>query len=67
MMKKIGNFKSEIVLIPAEKKYGQGYDDIFRRIPEISKAKQVLKWEPKISLEDGLRKTINYYSQNERA
>jgi len=63
LMKKIGKFKSEIKIIPCEEKYGEGYDDIYRRVPDISKAKKILKWEPKISLEEGLKKTINYYKK----
>lgn len=31
------------------------------RKPDISLAKKVLKWEPKYSLHEGLKKTINYY------
>ncbi|MEO0088406.1 MAG: SDR family NAD-dependent epimerase/dehydratase, partial [candidate division WOR-3 bacterium] len=31
------------------------------RCPDIRKAKEILKWEPKISLEEGLRKTIDYF------
>ncbi len=61
IMKKVGNFKSEIIMIPAEKIYGKGYEDIFRRVPDISKAKKILKWEPKVSLEQGLKLTINYF------
>jgi len=36
-------------------------DDPMRRQPDISKAKEVLGWEPKVSLEEGLQKTIEYY------
>jgi len=61
LMKKVGNFKSDIVFIPAEKKYGEGYDDIPRRVPDCSKAERVLGWKPTISLEEGLEKTIKYY------
>jgi len=32
-----------------------------RRQPDISKARKVLNWEPKISLEEGLEKTIPYF------
>ncbi len=36
-------------------------DDPMQRQPDISLAKKVLKWEPKIHLEDGLKKTIKYF------
>ena len=61
LMKRIGKFKSKIVIIPAEKKYGKGYDDIFRRIPDCTRAKEILGWQPTTSLEEGLKKTIDYY------
>ncbi|MBI3620046.1 GDP-mannose 4,6-dehydratase [Candidatus Roizmanbacteria bacterium] len=38
-----------------------GQDDPKRRKPDISKAKQLLQWSPKVSLPDGLRKTIAYF------
>lgn len=37
-------------------------DDPTRRCPDISKAKEVLDWQPKIGLESGLEKTIQYFS-----
>jgi len=60
LMKKIGKFDSEIKLIPAEKKYGKGYDDIFRRIPNCARIMS-LGWEPKVSLEEGIIKTIESF------
>lgn len=39
-------------------------DDPMRRKPDISKAKGKLGWEPKIKLEEGLQKTIEYYKLN---
>lgn len=38
-------------------------DDPSRRRPDIGKAKKLLGWEPKIDLEQGLIKTIDYFSQ----
>jgi UDP-glucuronate decarboxylase len=36
-------------------------DDPKQRRPDISLAKQVLGWEPKVALEDGLKETIAYF------
>lgn len=36
-------------------------DDPIRRCPDISKAKQLLGWEPKIGLDDALKKTIEWF------
>ena len=36
-------------------------DDPKQRRPDISFAKSALKWEPKVSLEDGLKETIAYF------
>jgi dTDP-glucose 4,6-dehydratase len=36
-------------------------DDPRKRRPDISKAKRLLGWEPKVALEQGLRETIEYF------
>jgi dTDP-glucose 4,6-dehydratase len=38
-------------------------DDPKRRCPDISKARRVLKWEPKVALEDGLKMTLAYFKE----
>ena len=52
---KLCKSKSKIVFLPLPK------DDPVRRKPDISLAKKVLKWEPKIPLEEGLKRTIEYF------
>ena len=36
-------------------------DDPKRRCPDISRAKALLGWAPKVTLEDGLKETIAYF------
>ncbi|MBI4619619.1 MAG: SDR family oxidoreductase [Desulfobacterales bacterium] len=38
-------------------------DDPKVRQPEISKAKKLLNWEPKISLDEGLKMTLEYFKE----
>jgi dTDP-glucose 4,6-dehydratase len=40
----------------------QPQDDPQRRCPDISKAKRLLGWEPKVPLAEGLRMTIDYFT-----
>ncbi|MEE4258902.1 MAG: UDP-glucuronic acid decarboxylase family protein [Bacteroidales bacterium] len=49
--------KSKIVFKPLPS------DDPMQRKPDISLAKKQLDWEPKIKLEEGLKKTIVYFDQ----
>ena len=54
---KLTNSKSKIIYKPLPE------DDPKRRKPDITKAKQILKWQPKVSLEEGLLKTIEYFKE----
>jgi nucleoside-diphosphate-sugar epimerase len=38
-------------------------DDPTNRKPDIALAKNILNWEPLISLENGLAQTINYFKE----
>lgn len=55
IIKKLSQSESEIVFKTI------GEDDPKKRCPDITKAKNLLNWQPKISLEDGLLKTIEYF------
>jgi len=50
-----------IVSVSGEAFYGEGYEDSDRRIPDISKARALLGWEPKWALRDLLEATMRYY------
>jgi UDP-glucuronate decarboxylase len=53
-LKIITQSKSEVVFLPLPS------DDPTNRKPDITLAKRLLNWEPKVSLEEGLRKTIEF-------
>jgi UDP-glucose 4-epimerase len=61
MMKKVGKFDSKIEKVPYAKVFGPSYQDIIRRCPDVEKLKKTLKWKPQVSLETGLKHTIEYY------
>jgi UDP-glucuronate decarboxylase len=51
----LSNSNSELALKPLPK------DDPIKRKPDITLAKEKLNWEPVVSLEEGLKKTIEYF------
>ncbi|TMJ72303.1 MAG: SDR family oxidoreductase [Alphaproteobacteria bacterium] len=38
-------------------------DDPRQRCPDITRAREALKWQPRVGLEDGLKRTIGYFDQ----
>jgi dTDP-glucose 4,6-dehydratase len=38
-------------------------DDPKQRCPDITKARRILRWEPKVDLEEGLKRTYEYFRQ----
>ena len=55
-IKKLTNSKSEILYLPKTQ------DDPSQRKPDISTAKRELDWEPDVTVEEGLDKTIAYFA-----
>ena len=41
----------------------RGMGDPQQRQPDITRARELLDWEPKVSLEDGLMRTITYFQE----
>ena len=55
--------KSTIEKIAYEKAYPEGFEDMQRRVPDISKIKQVLGWAPEINLEQIIKDIATYNSK----
>jgi UDP-glucose 4-epimerase len=54
---------SEIRYTPYEEYYGPGFEDTRRRVPDITRAREILNWTPAVDLEDGLMRTIQWWQK----
>ena len=45
---------SEIIMIPYEKAYAPGFEDMQRRVPDISRVQSLVGWRPEITLAETL-------------
>jgi nucleoside-diphosphate-sugar epimerase len=52
---------SEIIIKPSGEFYGKGYQDIQTRVPSIKNAKERLGWEPKVTFDEALKKTLDSF------
>jgi len=60
LVKKMTGSSSEIVIIPYEEAYKEGFEDMRRRLPDISKINALTGYEPTLVLEEILEKVMEY-------
>jgi UDP-glucose 4-epimerase len=60
-VKTLTGSKSEIVCIPYEKAYGEGFEDMPRRVPDLDKIGKLIGYRPSKSLDEILRGVIDYF------
>ena len=53
--------KVSIVQVRSDAYYGTGYQDIMTRKPSIRQAKQKLGWAPKVTMDEAIAKTLDFY------
>ena len=51
---------SEIIRIPYDKAYEAGFEDMRRRVPDISKIERLIGWKPTTNLETTIDQIIAY-------
>jgi UDP-glucose 4-epimerase len=49
---------SEIVLVPYDEAYEEGFEDMLRRVPDTGKLHDLVGWEPKLTLDEILGDVI---------
>jgi dTDP-glucose 4,6-dehydratase len=55
----LANSKSKIRYVPKD------FPDVELRVPDIMLAKELLNYSPKIDLQEGIRRTINWFKEQE--
>ena len=58
--------KARLVETSSGEYYGPGYQDILTRVPSIERARKLLGWSPKVTLADGIRRTLDFYLSGRR-
>lgn len=64
-VKALTNSSSEIIYVPYDEAYEEGFEDMPRRVPDISKVQALVGFRPRMPLEGILQTVINYYSEAE--
>jgi UDP-glucose 4-epimerase len=54
--------ESEIVLVPYDEAYEEGFEDMPRRVPDVTKVHALVGFQPKMALDGILQSVINYHS-----
>jgi len=64
-VKELTQSDSEIVFIPYDEAYEEGFEDMPRRVPDISKISELVGFRPEMSL-DGILETVIDYQTGRR-
>ncbi|MBI2879994.1 MAG: GDP-mannose 4,6-dehydratase [Candidatus Tectomicrobia bacterium] len=60
-VKEMTGSPSEIIFIPYEDAYGQGFEDMRRRVPDLTKVRNLIGFEPQVPLDQILQSIIDYF------
>ena len=61
LVKKLAKSNSEVVYIPYDDAYEEGFEDMRKRVPDISKIQKLTGYKPTINIEGIIRSVIEYY------
>ena len=62
LIKEKTNSSSEIVLVPYSQAYEEGFEDMPRRIPDLTKIKKLIGYDPKVGLDGILDRVIEHFT-----
>ncbi|MFL6209354.1 MAG: GDP-mannose 4,6-dehydratase [Pyrinomonadaceae bacterium] len=61
-VKELTKSDSEIVFVPYDEAYEEGFEDMPRRVPDITKISQLVGFKPQVKLDGILQKVIEHHS-----
>ena len=61
LVKTMAESDSEIVTIPYDEAYESGFEDMPRRVPDLTKVKELVGYEPRVDLPEILSKVIEHH------
>ncbi len=64
LVKVLTGSPSDIVCVPYTEAYGEGFEDMPRRVPDISKVRALIGFRPRVALEDILKRVIAYFKEH---
>jgi nucleoside-diphosphate-sugar epimerase len=56
--------RSEIVMVPYDQAYEEGFEDMPRRVPDLRKLRDLTGYEPKVHLDEILDRVIEYFTSD---
>ncbi len=62
-IKNMTGSSSEIVLIPYDQAYEAGFEDMPRRVPDLTKIKALVGYQPRVHLEEILNRVIDHFQK----
>jgi nucleoside-diphosphate-sugar epimerase len=63
LVKELAGSSSEIRLVPYEEAYAEGFEDMPRRVPEVSKLRELVGAAPELGIADITQTVIRYYRE----
>jgi len=61
LVREITGSHSEIALVPFEKAYNKDFEDLARRVPDLTKVRRLIGYKPQVDTEGIVRRVVEYY------
>ena len=63
MVRDVARSSSEITLVPYDQAYEEGFEDMGRRVPDLSKIRNLIGYKPTVDLPNIVAQVVEYYRQ----